>query len=731
MNRPGPARPTLAIFWISVLGLYLELLLIRWVGTEIRIFAYLQNTVLVVCFLGLSVGMWTVQRPIAFGRMLASLLVLAAMLAIPATRDGLTSISDLLNVLGDVNIWTELKATQSSPLASAVSVAIGLTLTLVIMLLVLEMFIPVGRLLGRLMNGHPRPILAYSVNLAGSLVGTWLFVALSVMAQPPLTWFAVLLLLLLPAVLQPAWLGVGQRSWLQFAAAAALVGCSWLAGRTETALEIVWSPYQKLAIVDGPSARTAGEEGSLFLDLIRVNNAGYQAICDLRPGTVAAHPELYDPAQAGLSQYDLPSLMHPRPRRMLIVGAGSGNDAAGALRNGVEHVTAVEIDPVIIDFGRRYHPEQPYQSPAVTVVIDDARAFFASTSERFDVISFGLLDSHTTTAMMNARLDHYVYTRESIERAKELLEPGGVICLSFEALKPFIADRMAVVLTDVFGEPPLVFRVPYNRYGWGGVFFVAGDLGVARSQIAADPRLSAAIDVWNAEHPMVLAGTARPTTDDWPYLYLSSPRIPPLHLLLAGLMGVLVLWLVKVRKVFVGSKPFAWGRSHWHFFFLGAAFLLLEVQGISRASVALGNTWLVNAVIISAVLAMVLLANVIASSWPRLPSLLVYVLLCSLTLGLYFVDLARFAALPFATKALVVGGLTTLPMLFSGVAFVRPFVAAADKDRALGANLIGALAGALLASISFLTGTKSLLLVVAGFYILAALTRPRADSQSA
>ena len=40
------------------------------------------------------------------------------------------------------------------------------------------------------------------------------------------------------------------------------------------------------------------------------------------------------------------------------------------------------------------------------------------------MIAFGLLDSHTTTAMTNARLDHYVYTVESITHARTLAEPG-------------------------------------------------------------------------------------------------------------------------------------------------------------------------------------------------------------------------------------------------------------------------------------------------------------------
>ena len=44
-TRPGPQNLTWSLFLISALGLFLEMMLIRWIGTEIRIFAYLQNTV--------------------------------------------------------------------------------------------------------------------------------------------------------------------------------------------------------------------------------------------------------------------------------------------------------------------------------------------------------------------------------------------------------------------------------------------------------------------------------------------------------------------------------------------------------------------------------------------------------------------------------------------------------------------------------------------------------------
>ena len=149
------------------------------------------------------------------------------------------------------------------------------------------------------------------------------------------------------------------------------------------------------------------------------------------------------------------------------------------------------------------------------------------------------------------------------------------------------------------------------------------------------------------------------------------------------------------------------------------------MQNISKASVVLGNTWEVNAVIVSGVLVMILLANLLAAKFPRMPLGAAYAFLIGTCLALYFVDLSRFAFLPYATKAMIVGCLTTLPMIFSGIVFIRSFAVVLGKDTALGANLIGALVGAMLQSVTFITGIKALLLIVAGLYLLSMLTRPR------
>lgn len=734
----GAAKPvagkTFELFLISVVGLFLELMLIRWVTTEIRIFAYLQNTVLVVCFLGLGMGCWDCRKKFALRNILVPLSILAALMAFPPSRINLgKAITDMLSGATGLTIW---EGDNLSGMNAIVGGALGLAVTLLLMRLLWATFVPVGQLLGSLMADHPRTLWAYSVNVAGGLIGIWLFVGCSALGLPPVAWFAVF------ALGAAYWLGTGGKSKLTDGLLLAfLVGCGVLAGYEPGWEETRWSPYQKLSVYDyskPDSQRTVwgrvfGERRPPHVGIgtymIGVNNVGYQATIDLRPDVVAAHPEMYPPEQRGFSQYDVPPKLHPNPKTALVVGAGSGNDVAGMLRNGVEKVVAVEIDPEIIEFGRKLHPEKPYDNPRVTVVNDDARSYFATSGEKFDVIAFGLLDSHTTTAMTNARLDHYVYTLQSIERARDLLNPGGVILLSFEAQKPYIIDRMARTLTAAFGREPMTFRVPINGYGWGGVLFIAGDQEAAQKQIAASEQFTKLFKQWEADLPARPATATEMAVDDWPYIYLQARQIPPLYFLLTLALGIL-FWL-GLRELKAPQIIRGWERSQTHFFLLGAAFMLLEVQNISKAAVVLGNTWIVSAVIISGILVMILLANALAGWAKKLPAGPVYVALIGSCLGLYFLDLSQFGFLPYWQKSVVIGLLTSLPMLFSGIVFIRSFEKAERKDAALGANLFGSLAGGLLQTVTFVTGIKALLLIVAGLYLLAVLAKPRTKAATA
>jgi hypothetical protein len=94
------------------------------------------------------------------------------------------------------------------------------------------------------------------------------------------------------------------------------------------------------------------------------------------------------------------------------------------------------------------------------------------------------------------------------------------------------------------------------------------------------------------------------------------------------------------------------------------------------------------------------------------------------------VPLEWFNALTGATKLFAASAFLTAPVFFAGLIFIRSFAKCEDKSRALGSNLIGALVGGLLEALSFVTGVRALILLVAIFYLIALWRRPSAVASS-
>jgi hypothetical protein len=51
-----PSHAALDLFLLSLLALYTELVVIRWLASEVRVFAYFKNLPLMASFLGLGLG---------------------------------------------------------------------------------------------------------------------------------------------------------------------------------------------------------------------------------------------------------------------------------------------------------------------------------------------------------------------------------------------------------------------------------------------------------------------------------------------------------------------------------------------------------------------------------------------------------------------------------------------------------------------------------------------------
>ena len=756
--------PSLDLALISFVALYFEMIAIRWLASDVRVFAYLKNLPLLAAFLGLGLG--CARAGAMPGRARAAIWwfppLCLAFAAIVACAEPL-GLVHLYFPQEDFWAWNDANWEAQQLPATLLAVRF-FAVVLGLFFLVVALFASLGARLGALFDALP-PTRAYAVNLAASLAGIWVFAALSWLGWPPAGWFALGIVAALrffvagepnppgpsdacsvprrtlrrkggatPASSSslspsPHWEGGRGGRFLRPAFALVCLGATVaLVALAPGATR--WSPYYRIDLSPYLVPNASGGLDAAGQKLT-VNHDYHQNALDLSEAFVRAHPALDTPRLA----YELP-YRFAEPRRVLVVGAGMGNDVAAALRHGAERVDAVEIDPAIQALGREQHPERPYGSPRVRAINDDARAYLAHTDEQYDLIVFGLLDSHTLLSSMSSlRLDSYVYTLESLRQARAHLAPGGHLVLTFAASVggwDWLAARLYQMVTATFDAEPVALSLGYDV----STLYVAGP--DVHERLAADPDLAAlAVD------PAPLRVPVAPATDDWPFLYLREHSVPLLPYgvmlgLLLVLGGGLVLLTLRAPGDEAPAPETPHGPAMAHrlraaeaaprpavptpalldvpMFLLGAAFMLLETKSISQLSLLFGSTWLVNAVIISAILLMALAANLYVG-WRR-PARVgpAYALLGLALVADQLVPLGALGTLDPLLRAALGGLLLALPLLFAGVVFATLFARTPAPSHAFGSNLLGALAGGLLEYAAMITGFRALGLIALALY---------------
>ncbi len=675
-------KPWFPLLLVSTLSLYLELAVIRWIAGEVRVFSYFKNLTLLAAFLGLAIGFGVVGRRdlrSAYAPLLAALFLLVMGIKLATAQFPLLVPGGLDEVM--------LSAFSSDHWISVLLFFGPLT---VIFLIVMFLFVPLGQAVGIEMAEH-RPLPAYAVNVGASLIGVWVFAATSAVQTPPALWFGLASLGMLGYA--------ALRRIISWSSAALQLGV--LIGLALTLGGAIWSPYQKLLVTE-VSVETPDDGRSVPAGYQLDTQVGFhQHAYDLSPAFVESvqggSPDL--PALGRI--YDLPYAFIQPGADILIVGAGMGNDVAAALRAQVGHVDAVEIDPRIQSLGTALHPERPYDDPRVQAIVDDARSFIQQTDQRYDAIVFGLLDSHTLlSGISGVRLDSYVYTEQSFAAVRQRLKPGGVVSVTFLTVEPWIEDRLGRILIREFGQDQVWISKSVL-----GTTYIAGPVEAATA-------VSAGLAPWKPDPS--LDDSPLPT-DDWPYLYLRARSLPAVYGQFLILIGVIVL-LIMARSFPMVLRP------DWHFWFLGAAFLLIEFKSITELALLFGTTWLVNAIAISGVLIMVLLANAIVLRSRRIRLNVVFPMLLLSLLLLYGLPLQSLNTLRFLPRLILGGGVLSLPLFFSGLIFGESLRRAGETSRPLASNLAGAMVGGLLEYGSLVWGIKSLYLMALGLYLAAWLS---------
>jgi SAM-dependent methyltransferase len=659
-------NPYMTLVASSFVALFVEVMLIRYCSSQIRIFSFYKNVPLVGCFLGLGLGCWLgggrsghVLRfllwlvPLTVFLAQGSLAVESYLGRVAATGSSEHILGHSVAAAGPARLW----------LSQAIMAAFcGATLVAVA-----GLFTLLGRPLGDAFERVAR-LPGYTTNILASLAGVLVFFAMSYLQTPPWAWFLVGLAPLF------WWL----RGKAQAAAGAGLLAISCLAVAPHSG-EVVWSRYQKLA---GHVLVLPGVRGSSEAYLVQISDVFYQIAIDLRPEAVArlgrnSYPH-YDGEFRGL----------PPLGNVLVVGAGTGNDVAAALRAGAAHVDAVDIDPAIVEMGRRHHPERPYDDPRVRIILDDARRAFRSLKPgSYDAVVFGLLDSHTQLGISSVRLDNYVFTLESLASARRLLKPGGSFVVTAATYREWFRQRFVSMLETVCDGP-----IAVQEFGvWTSFRCQVANPAAPKTETSAHDSLP---------------------VDDWPFLYLPGRSVPRGYLVVVGFLAVASLGVL-VRG---GLELQSFTRESGHFFLLGAAFLLMEVVAINRLALLFGTTWIVSAVAISLVLVLIVAANITILAIGPLPYGWAYAALFGSLLFGYAVN-PSWALERGPRGAFLYGFLILLPVYFAGLVFARSFRRAAPAGPAIGANILGSVLGGWSEYFTMAVGIRAMALLALVFYL--------------
>jgi len=128
----------------------------------------------------------------------------------------------------------------------------------------------------------------------------------------------------------------------------------------------------------------------------------------------------------------------PDARRVLLVSGGVAGVAKEILKYNAAGVDCVELDPLVIETGRRFLPEH-FADSRIRVIATDARQFVRQTTNHYDVVILALPDPST------AQLNRF-FTVEFFSGVKRVLADGGVLSFALGRYENYVSPELARLL---------------------------------------------------------------------------------------------------------------------------------------------------------------------------------------------------------------------------------------------------------------------------------------------
>ena len=233
----------------------------------------------------------------------------------------------------------------------------------------------------------------------------------------------------------------------------------------------------------------------------------------------------------------IPLLLHPQPRRVAIIGLGSGITAGTAtLFDSVERVDVVELEPAVVEAAALFskHNFAVQQERRVATHIDDARGFLEVQRGSYDV-----LISEPSNPWIAGVAS--LFSAEFMALVEDRLAPQGIFCQWLQTYSISPAEMRMVVRTfrsafddaSLWRASPTDYLLIGRRAGSGRIAAES-----VRARLQALPRLTKLIETYG-EHPVdsvwasflldagqlrAYAGAGPLNTEDLLHLEFQAPR---------------------------------------------------------------------------------------------------------------------------------------------------------------------------------------------------------------
>jgi spermidine synthase len=191
------------------------------------------------------------------------------------------------------------------------------------------------------------------------------------------------------------------------------------------------------------------------------------------------------------------AILHPAPRKSLVIGLGTGSTAGWLARvSSMERVDAVELEPVVLEFARACAAVNAgaMNNPRVHITVADAREFLLTADARYDLIVSEPSNPYRAGIAS-------LYTHEFYEAAEERLAPGGFFMqwMQSYAIHTETMQTVYATLTSVFPH------VQTWRTSSGDMLLVAArdpipmNADALRTRLRSEPFRTALHNVWRVD----------------------------------------------------------------------------------------------------------------------------------------------------------------------------------------------------------------------------------------